>query len=167
MLMALRFSLPPHVKHSLSTPTSRAIDSSNIESIQARGAALWTSIHGKFASAVEQKFAEAHPDLPSFAIGTMYGNCLRGGRVTISIGAIACLQAQPGFEAQVFDHVCGLKNAWKDGSWRSEEGVGEEAGVRWLLSNEGCAWILEKVNEMVDAIFQDSRSGVIEVSPKL
>lgn len=167
MLMALHSSLPPSIRASLSKAGSRHIDEHNIASIQARGRTLWNSIHGRFADAVEQKFSEAHPDLSSFAIGTVYGNCLRNGRVSTSIGSIACLQAQPGFAPQVFDHVCGLKNAWKDGSWRSEPGVGEEEAVRWLLGDEGCMWILEKVNELVEAIEYDARSGRTPVSSKL
>ena len=111
MLIALHSSLPPHIRCSLSTTTLRHVDSSNIESIQARGAALWTSIHGKFADAVERKLSEAHPNLGAFTIGTMHGTCLRSGRVTISVAAISTLHAQPGFEAQVSDHVFGLKNA--------------------------------------------------------
>lgn len=167
MLMALRSSLSPYIRSALSTKPLRGTDSSNIESIQARGAALWTSIHGKFATAVEQKFTQAHPDLSSFAIGTMYGNGLRSGRVTISIGAISTLRAQPGFAPQVIDHVFGLKNAWRDGSWSSDEGYGEEEGMRWLLSDEGAAWILEKVDVMVEAIAHDDRSGLAQEISKL
>jgi hypothetical protein len=167
MLMALHSSLPPHIRSSLSITTLRSIDSSNIQSIQARGATLWTSIHGKFADAVERKFAEAHPDLGAFTIGTMHGKCLRSGRVTISVAAILTLRAQPGFEPQVSDHVFGLKNAWKNGSWRSEEGYGQEEGMRWLLSDEGVAWILEEVNKMVEAITHDGRCGLVRENSKL
>ena len=104
-------SLPPHINSSLSTTTLWHVDSSNIEAVQARGATLWISIHGKFADTVERKFAEAYLDLGAFTIGTMQGNCLRSGRVTISVAAISTLHAQSGYEAQVSDHVFGLKNA--------------------------------------------------------
>lgn len=165
--MALHSSLPPHIRSSLSTTTLRSIDSSNIQSIQARGATLWTSIHGKFADAVERKFAEAHPVLGAFTIGTMHGDCLRSGRVTISVVAISTLRGQPGSEPHVSDHVFGLKNAWKDGSWRFEEGYEQEEGVRWLLSDEGAAWILGKVNKMVEAITHDGRCGLVRENSKL
>ncbi|KAF1932569.1 uncharacterized protein M421DRAFT_26439, partial [Didymella exigua CBS 183.55] len=167
MLITLHASVPPYISSSLSKSTPRHVDAQNLPSIQARGRKLWTSIHGKFANAVEQKLAEAHPKLPSFTVGTMYGNCLRNGRVTTSIGAIACLQAQQGFAPQVYDHVCGLKNACKDGSRTSEKGIGEEEAIRWLLSNEGCVWILEKVDQMAEAIAQDSRSDMVHVDSKL
>lgn len=49
----------------------------------------------------------------------------------------------------------------------SEEGYGEEEGVMWLLSDEGAAWILVKVNEMVEAITHDDRSGLVQEISKL
>ena len=72
-------------------------------------------------------------NLPFFIIGTVYEIC-RGmaGGVTTSLGSIACLQAQVGFAPQVFDHMCGLRNAWKDGSWKGEMDVGEEEGCEGL-----------------------------------
>lgn len=122
MVLPLRSSLPPYIRSFLSIATLRHIDSSDVDSFQACGAELWTSLHGRFADAVEQKFAQAHPDLGAFTIGTMHGSCLRSGRVTISVAAISTLHAQPGFGPQVSDHVFGLNNVWEDGSWRCEEG---------------------------------------------
>jgi hypothetical protein len=167
MLNALRESLPHSISTSLSKSTTRHIDEHNIASVQARGRMLWEQIHGRFSDKLEQKFSEAHPDLPIIAIGTMYGNLLINGRVTTSIGSMACLQSQVGFAAQVFDHVCGLKNAWKDGSWRSEPNLGSEEGIKWLLSDGGSLWILEKVDELVEAIVQDERVGLAQYRPKL
>lgn len=129
--------------------------------MKAQGFALWTQIHGRLSKKLAQKFREAHPDLPSVVIGTMYGNSLRNGRVTTSLGAIACLHAQKGFEPQVHDHVYGLKNAWRDGSWRGDRGIGCEAGMKWLLDDEGCLWVLEKVEELVRVVEQEGDDEVV------
>ena len=63
------------------------------------------------------------------------------GRVTTSLTAIACLRAGQIFAPQVFDHIYGLRNAWRDGAWRSEYHVGPEESVKWLSSEDGCTWV--------------------------
>jgi len=73
------------------------------------------------------------------------------GRVLSSVVAVACLRAQTGVGPQVTSHVFGLRKAVEDGSWVDDE-AGPEKGVRWLASDEGNVWILEKVDEIVEAI---------------
>ena len=74
------------------------------------------------------------------------------GRITTSLIAITCLRAQQGVGPQVLSHVFGLRKAWEDGTWKQEPEAGEEEGIKWLVSDEGCTWILEKVDELVEAL---------------
>lgn len=140
---------------------SRHTDESAAALTAAGGQTLWEQIHQPFASKVERKFSQAHPDLPLFIKGRIYGDLFCNfvcekeetiGRVTTSLSAIACLRARPGFALQVFDHICGLKNAWRDGSWKSEPHVGSEKSIEWLLSDNGCIWVLRKVDELIEAL---------------
>lgn len=128
---------------------------------QTGGRTLWEQIHFPFASKVEWKFGQAHPDLPSLVVESIYGDLFSNsvcekdrtvGRVTTSLAAIVCLRARPGFAAQVLDHICGLKNAWRDDSWKSEPRIGSESSIEWLLSDDGCIWILKKVDQLTDAL---------------
>lgn len=74
--------------------------------------------------------------------------------MSTSVAAVACLRAQQGVGPQVLSHVYGLRKAVEDESWKTDVGVAEggEEGVRWLASDEGCVWILEKVDELVEAL---------------
>ena len=62
----------------------------------------------------------------------------------MSLAAIACLRAQQGVGPQLLGHVRGLKKAWEDDSWKSEPHIGAGDGIRWLVSDEGCTWLLKK-----------------------
>jgi hypothetical protein len=164
MLNAFRASLPPSIIPSLSTTPTRYPDSSNIESINKRGRSLWDSIYRPLENKLESKLGDAHPDLPVFIISGEYGALFTDpprstganvGRITTSLVAVACLRAQQGVGPQVLSHVFGLRKAWEDGSWKDEEGsdkAGDEEGIRWLVSDEGCTWALEKVDEVVEAL---------------
>ncbi|KAJ9613706.1 hypothetical protein H2204_014718 [Knufia peltigerae] len=101
-----------------------------------------------------KKLAQAHPDLPVHIIEREYG-CLFAdppgprpatvGRVLTSIIAIAVLRAQTGAGPQVVSHIFGLRKAFEDGSFQTED---EESikGCRWLASNEGCIWLLVMID---------------------
>lgn len=161
MLNAFRSSLPASVVSSLSTTPTRYLDPSNIQSINDRGRKLWDSIYRPLENKLESKLADAHPDLPVFIISGEYGALFTDpprstganvGRITTSLVAIACLRAQQGVGPQVLSHVFGLRKAFEDGTWKDEPAAGEDEGIRWLVGDEGCTWVLQKVDEVVEAL---------------
>ncbi|KAF2198719.1 hypothetical protein GQ43DRAFT_474295 [Delitschia confertaspora ATCC 74209] len=161
MLNVFRASLPQSVVSSLSTTPTRLPTPQNVESINNRGRELWNSIYRPLERKLEFKLADAHPDLPVFIINGEYGALFTDpprntganvGRITTSIVAVACLRAQQGVGPQVLSHVFGLRKALEDGTWKDEPAAGEEEGIRWLVSNEGCTWVLEKIDEVVEAL---------------
>ncbi|KAF2467737.1 uncharacterized protein BDR25DRAFT_266735 [Lindgomyces ingoldianus] len=161
MLNAFRGALPSSVVSSLSTTPTRFPTPSNVDSINNRGRRLWNSIYRPLENKLEAKLADAHPDLPVFIISGEYGALFTDpprktganvGRITTSLVAIACLRAQQGVGPQVLSHVFGLRKAFEDGTWKDEPNVGEEEGLLWLATDEGCTWALEKVDEVVDAL---------------
>jgi hypothetical protein len=158
MLNAFRTSLPPSTAELLNTRPSRDLHASNVDSTKTRGRALWKQLHRPLDAQIEHKLAAAHPDLPICIIDCVYGGIfadLEGatgvsiGRIAISVATIACLRAQQGVGLQLIGHVHGLKKAWEDGSWQSEPSAGAEEGIRWLVSDEGCIWILRTVDDFV------------------
>jgi hypothetical protein len=161
MLNAFRASLPSSIVSSLSTTPTRQLKPDNAESINQRGRRLWESIYHPLETKLENKLADAHPDLPVFIISGEYGALFTDpprhtganvGRIATSLVAIACLRAQQGVGPQVLSHVFGLRKAWKDGTWKDEQEAGEEEAVKWLVGDEGCTWVLEKVDEVVAAL---------------
>ncbi|KAH8728592.1 Dol-P-Man:Man(5)GlcNAc(2)-PP-Dol alpha-1,3-mannosyltransferase [Phaeosphaeriaceae sp. PMI808] len=161
MLNAFRAQLPPSIASSLNTTPTRIPSPSNIEAINTRGRALWDAIYRPLETKLEHKLGDAHPDLPVFIINQEYGGLFtdppgkpgaKVGRITTSLVAITCLRAQQGVGPQVLSHVFGLRKAWEDGSWKDEPDAGEEEGIRWLVSDQGCTWVLEKVDELVAAL---------------
>ena len=162
MLTVFCNSLPGDIKGSLRSSTSRHTYGSVAASTALRGRMLWEQIHLPYADKLEQKFGQAHPDLPSLIVKNVYGDLFCNsvcesdrtiGRVTTSLSAIVCLRTRSkcaplDFKAQLFDHICGLKNAWRDGSWKAEPGIGTDDAVEWLLKDEGCIWVLQKVDEL-------------------
>ena len=159
MLNAFRASLPSDVVSSLSTTPTRAPSTENIISIRERGRQLWNSIYRPYEAKLVDKLAEAHPDLPVHILNSEYGSLLSDpprstgatvGRITTSIVAVACLRAQTGVGPQVTSHVFGLRKAAEDGTWKDD--VETEDVVKWLASDEGNLWILEKVDDVVSTI---------------
>ena len=73
MLNAFHASLPLCIASSLDTKPSRCLHVSNIESVNARGRALWKQIHRPLHTKLEHKLAQAHPDLPVFIVHNVYG----------------------------------------------------------------------------------------------
>ncbi|KAF2268708.1 hypothetical protein CC78DRAFT_529705 [Lojkania enalia] len=176
MLNAFRAALPSSVVSSLSTTPTRYPTPSNIESINHRGRRLWDSIYRPLEGKLESKLADAHPDLPVFIINGEYGALFTDpprntganvGRITTSLVAIACLRAQQGVGPQVLSHVFGLRKAWDDGTWKEESEAAGEEGIRWLVSNDGCTWVLDKVDEIVEAIGRGQGSTFAPFKTKL
>jgi hypothetical protein len=167
MLNAFRASLPSEVAVLLSNTMSRQLNASNVGYIKSAGRALWKRIHYPTDAVLESKLMAAHPDLPIYIINYLYGglfsNSDYGGRtkldrITISLFAIACLRVQQGARLQLLGHIRGLKAALKDGSWRSEHRASPQDAIEWLVSDEGCVWILSKIDELVRAIWDGPTS---------
>lgn len=163
--------------------------------IQSRGLALWTSVYRPLEKKLYDKLADAHPDLPVVIVNYHYGALLadppapppkteeeeterarrrrtmttgKVGRLCTSIVAIACLRAQSGVGPQVTSHVFGLKKALEDGSWVDDErNVESEQGAKWLASDEGLMWILDSVDEIVQAIGDGMGSSFAPLRAKL
>ncbi|EOA87618.1 uncharacterized protein SETTUDRAFT_169045 [Exserohilum turcica Et28A] len=176
MLNAFRASLPSSIAASLNTKPTRFPDASNISQINERGRGLWNAIYRPLETKLELKLGEAHPDLPVFIINNEYGGLFTDpprkegatvGRITTSLIAITCLRAQQGVGPQVLSHVFGLRKAWEDGTWKQEPEAGEEEGIRWLVSDEGCTWVLEKVDELVEALGGGQGSTFAPIKAKL
>ncbi|KAF2815262.1 uncharacterized protein BDZ99DRAFT_193176 [Mytilinidion resinicola] len=167
MLNAFHASLPSSVASQLNTRPSRVLKPELLSGVAERGKKLWDSIYRPFENKLYDKLATSHPDLPVHILNSEYGALLADppsksqtpatavGRVNTSIIAVACLRAQQGVGPQVLSHVFGLRKAVEDGSWRDDAAAvedGGEEGVRWLASDEGCVWILEKVDSLVEAL---------------
>ncbi|KZM24029.1 dolichyl-P-Man:Man(5)GlcNAc(2)-PP-dolichol alpha-1,3-mannosyltransferase [Ascochyta rabiei] len=176
MLNAFRASLPGDVYSKLNTTPTRYPDASNIEQINARGRGLWDKIYRPLHEKLESKLGEAHPDLPVFIINNEYGGLFTDperstgatvGRITTSLIAITCLRAQQGVGPQVLSHVYGLRKALGDGSWKDEPAAGSEEAIKWLLTDEGCTWVLEKTDQLVEALGGAQGSTFAPVKAKL
>ncbi|KAF2129472.1 hypothetical protein P153DRAFT_431423 [Dothidotthia symphoricarpi CBS 119687] len=176
MLNTFRASLPASTASALNTTPTRHPDPSNIKSISSRGEALWQSIYRPLNQKLEDKLGDAHPDLPVWIINNGYGALFADpprevgatvGRLTTSVIAITCLRAQQGVGPQVLSHIYGLRKAWDDGTWKTDQEVGEESAVKWLVSDEGCTWVLEKVDELVAALGGGQGSTFAPVKAKL
>ncbi|KAH6614295.1 hypothetical protein C7974DRAFT_418014 [Boeremia exigua] len=176
MLNAFRAALPDDVFALLNTTPTRYPDASNVEQINQRGRGLWDKIYKPLNEKLEAKLGEAHPDLPVFIINTEYGGLFTDperstgatvGRITTSLIAITCLRAQQGVGPQVLSHVFGLRKALGDGSWKDEPAAGSEEAIKWLAGDEGCTWILEKTDELVEALGGAQGSTFAPVKAKL
>ncbi|THC92316.1 hypothetical protein EYZ11_008210 [Aspergillus tanneri] len=160
-LNAFKAGLPTSISSQLSQTPTRAPSPENITEISARGQALWDSIYRPFEVKLYDKLADSHPDLPVHILHNNYGALLSNphrttgantGRLATSIIAIACLRAQTGVGPQVISHVFGLRKALEDGTWVQD--VESEENARWLASDDGNTWILNSVDEIVEAIGQ-------------
>lgn len=176
MLNAFRADLPLSVSSSLNTKSTRLPSPSNVESISTRGRALWDAIYKPLNEKLESKLGDAHPDLPVFIINQEYGGLFTDppnkpgatvGRISTSLIAVACLRAQQGVGPQVLSHIFGLRKSIEDGTWKQEPAAGEEEGIRWLVSDEGCTWLLEKVDELVAALGGGEGSTFAPIRAKL
>jgi hypothetical protein len=175
-LNAFRADLPKEVGDGLTTNSSRTPSAANIEKAKQRGRALWDSIYRPFESKLVSKLAFSHPDLPVHIINSEYGLLFadpprdgplgqRVGRIATSVVAVACLRAQSGVGPQVTSHIFGLRKALNDGTWTDD--VQNEQGAKWLASDEGGTWILESVDEIVDALGQGHGSTFAPLRAKL
>lgn len=162
-------SLPSDIRSQLSTKPTREVSADNIEQRKTDGLALWDSVYHGFERKLLSKLAQSHPDLPVHIISSHYAGSLSNpsretytdgeekpreaqvGRVLTSLVAIACLRAQTGVGPQVVSHIFGLRKAYERGDAQAEGEV-EVQGGKWLSTDEGNAWILEWVDELVRGI---------------
>lgn len=147
---------------------------SNVTSIvKHRAFGLWTSIYSSVSTRLLEKLGTSHPDLPVHILSSHYGALLADppavgapvGRVLTSVVAVACLRAQSGVSPQVLSHVYGLRRALdsRQGSEDASHGQQEEVkGERWLISDEGCAWVLESVDKIVEALGHQPSFGPVK-----
>lgn len=168
-------SLPASVRDSLTTTPTRHLTGANADSITARGHALWDSIYRPFETKLFEKLSQSHPDLSVVIVDTHYGALLSDpstrtqgqtvGRFLTSLVAVACLRAQTGTGPQLTSHIFGLRKALDDGTWKLD--IEGKEGVEWLASDEGNMWILEAVDEIVNAISQGEGSSFAPGKAKL
>ncbi|GAA5899597.1 hypothetical protein JCM5296_006954 [Sporobolomyces johnsonii] len=171
-LGALRAHLEPDVAAKLSTEPTRQPTPSNLPSILSSAHSLWTSIYAPHDQKLLAKLSQSHPDLPVHILTSHYGPLLadpfvatapalaghaRLGRILTSVVAIACLRAQGGVGPQVTSHVFGLRKALGgEPASRSADNLKEEedevAGAEWLTSDEGCTWVIEQVDRIVEVV---------------
>ncbi|EXJ86138.1 hypothetical protein A1O1_06508 [Capronia coronata CBS 617.96] len=177
-LGAFREGLPRDVFDAIPPPASRKVDSSNADEAMARGRATWDSIYRPFEVKLLNKLAQSHPNLPVHILAGHYATVLsdpepapgteafKVGRVLTSVVGISCLRAQTGVGPQVTSHVFGLRKAYQDGTAEKDVEGGE-----WLASDEGNQWILNVVDEIVQALGEGRGSsfapGMQGVKPKL
>jgi hypothetical protein len=176
MLYAFRAALPPAVVALLNTTPTRYLSVSNVDTTKVAGRILWEQIHGSTGTNVEYKLRAAHPDLSVFAIDHVYGGLFTDretmagaklGRMNMSLFAIACLRVQRGAEAQLRGHVLGLRKVWEDDAWRSGLHADTQDATRWLVSDEGCAWVLGKIDGLVEALDGKPRTAFAPVKAKI
>lgn len=156
VLGAFREGMPKDVFDKIQSPPSRQLTSQNISDSLKRGRKLWDSVYRPFEDKLLDRLAQSHPNLPVHIINGHYSNLLsdppndsplRVGRVLTSLTGIACLRAQTGVGPQVTSHVFGLRKAFQDGS--AEQDV---EGGEWLATDEGNQWILNSIDEIVQAL---------------
>lgn len=97
--------------------------------------------------------------LESADASSEFANIPRVGRLLTSIVAVSCLRSQTGVGPQVISHLFGLRKALDDGTWKDDESRQNEEGARWLASDDGNMWILDSVDEIVEAISQGKGSS--------
>ncbi|GAA5941527.1 Pxp2p [Sporobolomyces koalae] len=173
-LGALRNHLEPEVAQRLSTKPTREQSPETVQQVLSSATTLWNSIYDPHSQKLLEKLSESHPDLPVHILSSHYGplladplpRALRGhakvGRVLTSVVAIACLRAQGGVGPQVTSHVFGLRKSLERQPSRTDQSKttirkGEEEeeevqGQDWLASEQGCEWVLEQVDRIVEVV---------------
>ncbi|KAI5305064.1 riboflavin kinase [Ascosphaera pollenicola] len=179
-LNEFRNQLPDPVASRLTTEPTREYHPNTVEQIKARGLDLWNSIYRPFEQKLVDKLARSHPDMPVIILQNNYAALLsnpdtsRGkidvkgrpvGRLATSLMAISCLRAQTGCAPQVLSHIFGIRKALEDGTWTQD--AESQDGADWLASNEGNMWILQSVDEIVEAIGQGQGTSFAPPRSKL
>ncbi|QSZ30637.1 hypothetical protein DSL72_000195 [Monilinia vaccinii-corymbosi] len=164
VLGQFRANLADEIIDSLNKIPSRELTATNIDDTKNRGRELWNSIYRPFEAKLLNKLAESHPDLPVVILNS-YSSLfsdppvspqpVKIGRVLTSLIGITCLRAQAGVGPQVTSHIFGLRKAFEDDTYKA---AGEEPiqGGEWLAGEEGNAWILNTVDNIVEAIGGES-----------
>ncbi|GAA5897570.1 uncharacterized protein JCM6883_006740 [Sporobolomyces salmoneus] len=168
-LGALRSHLEPEIAERLSTQPLREQSPSTVSTVSKSAHSLWKSIYQPHDAKLLSKLGESHPDLPVHILSSHYGPLLADpfvraptdghakiGRVLTSVVAIACLRAQGGVGPQVTSHVFGLRKSLEPNSGAELEEKVE--GQEWLASEEGCEWVLQQVDRIVEVVTKGQSS---------
>lgn len=160
-LGAFREGLPQDVFKQVPPPPSRQLTPENLQERLKNGWNLWASVYYPFEHKLYDKLSDSHPNLPVHILNAHYGTLLANpptpstsvnvGRVLTSLAAIACLRSQTGVAPQVVSHCFGLRKAFEDGSAEKDVEGGE-----WLATDEGNQWILNAIDEIVQALSEGS-----------
>lgn len=139
----------------------RQLKAADVDSMLARGNALWDGIYDPHSKKLLAKLAQSHPDLPVHILTSHYSHLLsdppssarpadaaKVGRILTSVVAIACLRAQGGVGPQVTSHVFGLRKAAEE----NLEGDELVQGGDFLTSEEGAKWVIEQVDRFVQVV---------------
>lgn len=141
----------------------RKLAPSDLENVHRAAYSLWDDIYQPHSDKLIGILGHSHPDLPVFILEGEYGPLFSPphtfrpgqqepawevGRLRTSLVAIAALRAQGGVGPQVTSHVWGLMKAG-DSIQKGEE---NEAGRRWLASEEGALWVVETVNSLSEVV---------------
>lgn len=156
-LGAFREGLPQDVVSQIPAPPTRALKPENLEERLKNGWNLWASVYTPFENKLYEKLGASHPNLPVHILNAHYGTLLANpptpassvnvGRILTSLVAIACLRSQTGVGPQVVSHCFGLRKAYADGTAEKDVEGGE-----WLATDEGNQWILNAIDEIVQAL---------------
>ena len=155
-LGAFREGMPKDVFDKIPSPPTRQLTAENINDSLARGRRLWDSVYKPFEEKLLDRMGQSHPNLPVHIINGHYSNLLSDpasdspfsvGRVLTSLTGISCLRSQTGVGPQVTSHLFGLRKAFQDGSAETDVEGGE-----WLATDEGNQWILNSIDEIVQAL---------------
>ncbi|PHH74661.1 hypothetical protein CDD80_2942 [Ophiocordyceps camponoti-rufipedis] len=173
-LFALRAALPPDVAQRLPLVDNRQLSLDNFQPTVTRGQRLFYSVYGPLSDRLVHRLLLAHPALPAYVLDGHYGALLSDpsgtpeefpvGRLLTSVVAVACLRAQPGSGLQLLSHVHGLRQAYLDGTWKSDwmsstTDDGNQQAIEWLTSDDGAAWLLQSVDTIADALRKQSMSS--------
>ncbi|KAI0049559.1 hypothetical protein FA95DRAFT_833158 [Auriscalpium vulgare] len=159
-LTALMDTVEEDVKGSMRTESRRTASADTIDSVVARGQALWNSIYEPHAVKLYNKLGSYHPDFISFIIQS-YGSVLsplpganEQGNLSRALGSVvgvACLRAEGRVGPQLTSHVFGLLKA------RSIEDQSDED--IWLSSDEGTEWVIRTVDALLDVAESEGKEA--------
>jgi hypothetical protein len=134
-------------------PGQQSTSSSSLQDAIAQGRKLWDSIYTIHSDKLLSRLESSHPDLPTvilshhypFLASTRYFNGKPlVNRLLTSIVAVSCLRAQQGSSRQLESHIYGLQN-----TEITEDIDQSESKMHLMKSDQGCIWIIEVVDSMV------------------
>jgi hypothetical protein len=136
--------------------TGQSTNDSHFQDTIAQGRRLWDSIYSTHSEKLISRLGRSHPDLPAvifrhqyplLASVRDYDGVTLLNRILTSVIAVSCLRAQQGSSRQLESHVYGLGNVPEA---KINEDINEsESGIHWLVTDDGCKWIIETVDSIL------------------